>query len=77
MTFDEWWKNQIKTKADEIAFQPEIWIALKLLAKDSWEASRKNMKFLEATDKMRLNTKSEKIREGLIALGWTPPKDAE
>lgn len=44
MTFEKWWKNQIKTKAEEIAFQPEIWIALKLLAKDSWEASRKHFK---------------------------------
>lgn len=44
MTFEAWWKEQIKTKSEEIAFQPEIWIALKLLAKDSWEASRKFMK---------------------------------
>ena len=42
MTFDEWWLEQMKRKPEsEDANIPEIWAALRMMAKDAWDSSRK------------------------------------
>lgn len=43
MSFDEWWQEQIKNRPDDLDV-PTMWIALRNLAKDAWDASRNNLK---------------------------------
>lgn len=43
MNFEEWWQEQIKNRPDDLDV-PAMWLALRNLAKDAWEASRTHLK---------------------------------
>lgn len=69
MTFDEWWITQIKDKNEEMNV-PEMWIALRALAKDAWDAAMSN-RFLDV--KVTYQFEGEAVRKALMKEGWTPP----
>ena len=68
MTFDEWWQEQIKKKTGEL--NPTLWIALRALAKDAWDAAMSNRIF---DTRVVYNFEGEQVRKALMKEGWTPP----